>query len=518
MKIFFYCRAIAFSLIIVVTSISCNKFDAINTNPDRPLDATASLMATQVIWNMAGTESAGAKTFSYDYQRSKYIGWAEGASDEQYNFFGRGSFDGYTILTTAQKMVEKAESTPQYESYIGLYKFLKAFKLFGLTMRMGDIPYSEALSGEQGNQKPKYDTQKEVFLNVLKDLDEAYVHFGNAGALKFDGDVIYGGDNKKWQKMISGFQMRVLLALSKKESDADLKIKERFQNIVNKQILFESNEDNFQLVFKNQAGMVYPFHHTMSKHSDYILMSTVLIDSLKKYEDYRMFYYAAPAAYYVNDMNVPRDSWDAYHGVDVTLPFNEMGAIASAYKCSRLNRRYIDREEGEPFAKLRYSDVNFSMAEAALRGWINGDANSYYKKGIEADMNFKQTYMIDDMAYHQGRIIDEAYIADFITKPEIQLKGDFEYKLNQIMTQKYLANFFQVYELEAYMDYRRTGYPKLPINPSTNMNVETNKIPARFMYPSAETNYNSDNLMDAIERQYKGNDEVNQLMWVLQKD
>lgn len=506
---------IALAIIAGYLLSSCSDFDNLNTNPDKPLDATTSLMATQLIWDMAGTESAGAKTFSYDYQRSKYIGWAEGASNEQYNYFGRESFSGYTILTTGQKMVAKAEGTPYYESYAGLFKFLKAFKLFRMTMRMGDIPYSEALQGEEGIKNPKYDTQKEVFTQILADLDDAYAHFENAGNTNFSGDIIYNGDNSQWQKMISAFQMRVLLSLSKKEDDTELRIKERFNAIVTNQKLFESNSDNFQIVFKNQSGMVYPFHHTMSKHSDYVLMSSVLIDSLKKHEDYRMFYYAAPATYQIETGGLSSDNWDAFIGIDVTLPFNEMGTIFSSYKCSRLNRRYIDREEGEPFAKMRYSDVNFSLAEAALRGWIQGDANTYYLKGIEADMKFKQTYMVDDVKYHYGRIITDEYIADFIEKSGIQLTGSFENKLNQIITQKYLSNFFQIYELEAYMDYRRTGYPKLPINPNTNMNTETGKIPSRFMYPSDETNYNSDNLTEALQRQFNGNDEVNQLMWIL---
>lgn len=494
--------------------ISCDDFDTINSNPDQPTEATTTLMATRLIWDMAGTEPAGAKTFSYDYQRSKYIGWAEGASSEQYNYFGRGSFGGYTILTTGQKMVEKAEGTPQYESYVGLFKFIKAFKLYGLTMQMGDIPYSEALQGEEGNTKPRYDTQKEVFIQILNDLDEAYEHFGKAGSTSFGGDIIYNGDNSKWQKMVSAFQMRVLLSLSKKEGDSDLNVKQRFSKVAN-QKLFESNSDNFQLVFKNQAGMVYPFHNTMSKHSDYVLMSSLLIDNLKANEDYRMFYYAAPADYYITTGGLSTGDWDAFVGVDVTLPFNEMGAIFSEYKCSRLNRRYIEKEEGEPFAKMRYSDVNFSLAEAALRGWISGDPNEYYLKGIKADMEFKQAYMVDDVKFHYGRVITESYIEDFISKPEVQLSGSFEEDLNKILTQKYLANFFQVYELEAWMDYRRTGYPDLPINPNTNMNTETDRIPVRFMYPSTESNYNSDNLSEAIQRQFNGNDEVNQLMWVL---
>ncbi|MGJ1332525.1 hypothetical protein ACR784_01455 [Sphingobacterium multivorum] len=41
------------------------------------------------------------------------------------------------------------------------------------------------------------------------------------------------------------------------------------------------------------------------------------------------------------------------------------------------------------------------------------------------------------------------------------------------------------------------------------------KIPMRWRYPSLENNYNSANLDEAMQRQYKGNDEINQLMWLL---
>ena len=65
-------------------------------------------------------------------------------------------------------------------------------------MEMGDVPYSDALQGEVGNITPKYDSQKDVMLQVLDDLEEAYTLFGQAK--NFDGDPVLGGDVSKWQK------------------------------------------------------------------------------------------------------------------------------------------------------------------------------------------------------------------------------------------------------------------------------------------------------------------------------
>ena len=84
-----------------------------------------------------------------------------------------------------------------------------------------------------------------------------------------------------------------------------------------------------------------------------------------------------------------------------------------------------------------------------------------------------------------------------------------------ILLQRYLASFLQ-HPYDAYYDYRRTGYPVLPINPSTNLNTEKDKIPTRWMYPEAEFSYNPDNANEAVQRQYNGSDDVNKLMCILQ--
>ena len=71
---------------------------------------------------------------------------------------------------------------------------------------MGDIPYSEALRAEDEEVYfPKYDSQKDVFLGLLNELDEADRLF-SAGT-NFEGDYIYGGDVTKWRKAVNVMQL-----------------------------------------------------------------------------------------------------------------------------------------------------------------------------------------------------------------------------------------------------------------------------------------------------------------------
>lgn len=227
---------------------SCNKFDDLNTNPDAATKVTAPMLATKLILNI--TQQGSAKNFVYHSMLSKQIAWSENASDEQYNLFGRTDFDGYTILTNCQKMVDAANEGDK-DSYAALAKFMKAYKLFYKSLEVGDIPYSDALKGEEGVQKPKYDTQKEVMRQVLEDLEEAYTLFSSGS--DFDGDPIFGGDTENWKKTVVAFELKVLTHLCKKDTDADLKVKERFARLVSSGSLMTSNADNFQLVYSNKA-------------------------------------------------------------------------------------------------------------------------------------------------------------------------------------------------------------------------------------------------------------------------
>ncbi len=94
------------------------------------------------------------------------------------------------------------------------------------------------------------------------------------------------------------------------------------------------------------------------------------------------------------------------------------------------------------------------------------------------------------------------------------LKGGIEHQIKQIIIQKYLTYYMQ-YPFDAYYEYRRTGYPVLPINPFTNRNVEKDKIPVRWMYPTKEFDYNKENVDKAVASQYDGIDNNNKIMWIL---
>ncbi len=113
------------------------------------------------------------------------------------------------------------------------------------------------------NNTPVYDTQKDIFIQVLKWLDEANSDLASLlakGDNLLTGDFYYNKDLSKWQKAVNAFRLRVLIQLSKKESDADLSIKTKFAEVINDAVkypLFSGMGDNLQYVYNSQFNK-YP--------------------------------------------------------------------------------------------------------------------------------------------------------------------------------------------------------------------------------------------------------------------
>jgi hypothetical protein len=381
-------------------------------------------------------------------------------------------------------------------------------------MRVGDIPYSDALKGKSKSNpiyKPKYDTQKEVFVGILNELDEANRLFNDGS--NFEGHPVYDGDTKKWQKLVNTFELKVLINLNKKTDDSDLDVIQRFKDIVNNRPIFESNADNFQLVYSDKEGQRYPWNEQGNQFLQYSMISSFLIGKLKKRKDRRLFYYAQPSPVQLkNGKNAAE--WGAYKGVNVAAPYDSIKRIASTDDWSNVNLRYVDRPEGEPTFLLSYAEMNFILAEAAARGWISGTGKNYYNKGITASMHFIKNNTPDESDYNHDMPITDSYINQYLKSPEVKYASSFNSRLKQIILQKYIMDFLQE-PYNAYFEFRRTGYPKLPVNPKTNLNTDKNKFPMRWKYSQDELDNNSDHVHKAINRQFGGNDSYNAIMWIL---
>lgn len=496
---------------LIGVNVSCSKFDDINTNPESTDKVTSAMLATRIILNLANQGSQ--KSFLQPYMLNKNIAWTEFVEGYQYNGFGEGSVS-LTSVNDAQFMVEFAGTEELAKSYEGLMYFARASKFFESTMNLGDIPYSDALKGETDKLYfPKYDTQKEVFIGILNELEMADNAF--AAGEDFEGDPIYKGSTEQWRKLVNTYTLHVLMQLSKKESDADMDVKNRFQQILTNKPVFESNADNFELVRSDKSGQQYPFYKVGNNYTIYPTSSTEIIDRLKDRQDRRVFYYANPSPVKLKG-GLTASDFDAYVGLDPSMVYDNLLDQKNTNDYSKLNDRYTEIPEGEPIQQLSYAQFCFIVSEAATRGWVGESALDWYKKGVEASMKFIFANTPNTAKYHHNMPLNDAYVSSYMNKLDDLFPATAEAQIEEIITQKYLASFLQS-EFNTYYDYRRTGYPKWKINPSSSLNSEDpTKVPVRWRYPSSEFNYNAQNVDEAVQRQYGGVDGVNKVMWLLQ--
>lgn len=506
-------KIVTYLLIGLLGTTSCSKFEEINTNPEATEKVTSAMIATRIILNLANQPTQ--KGFLQPYMLNKSIVWTEFPESFQYNGFGAGSLS-FTAINDAHFMPQFATTEKLAKSYEGLMYFARAVKFFEATMDLGDIPYSDALKGETDKQYfPKYDTQKEVFIGILKELELADQAF--AAGDNFAGDPIYAGNITKWRKLVNTYTLNVLLQLSIKEHDADLKIKTRFQQVLANKPIFTTNADNYQLIRSDKAGQQYPFYKVGNNFTIYPTMSAEIVDRLKARSDRRLFYYGHPSPKKIEG-GMTAANFDAYVGIDPSLKYDNIQKIKTSNDYSKLNDRYLEIATGEPTQQLSYAQLCFMIAEAAARGWVSESALAWHKKGVEASMQFIYENTPNTTQFHHGMPLDAAYISTYVGG--LTLPAGVEAQIEEIITQKYLASFLQS-EFNTYYDYRRTGYPKWKINPESSLNSEApTKIPVRWRYPATEYEYNTENVDAAVKRQFgskdnSGVDDVNRLMWIL---
>lgn len=505
---------------LVILIPGCKKFDDINSNPDKTGEVSSSILATGMILNMTRTDISTQKSFMQPYLLGKYLTWGEGQESFQYNKLTRADFGRLTQLRNIAPMEKYATSDALRKSYQALGHFIRAWQFFQASMQVGDLPYKESVKAETENVlQPKYDSQKVVFQGILDELDLANQLFSEGAT--FEGDPIYAGKTDNWRRLTNSFELYVLINLFKKTGDNDLKVIERFKDILANRPLMRDYKDNFALAYNNIAGQNYPWSDVPAGSgnsfvkSNYTMLSNTLLDPMRALKDRRLFYYAKPSPVKVA-AGLSESDYNAYLGVEPSDAFSTLQTRRVGKDYADLNNRYVQLVNAEAVSVFSYWDLQFILAEAAVRGWVTGpSAQSYYAAGISSSMNFIVFNTPDLMDYHHNMKMDAAYIAAFPATAGVALSGTNEEQISQIITQKYLANFLHGSKYSAWYENRRTGYPNFILNSTTNLNTPTTQFPLRWMYPSNELDYNSANVSAAIQSQFGGNDDVNGVMWLL---
>ncbi|MDP4239502.1 MAG: SusD/RagB family nutrient-binding outer membrane lipoprotein [Bacteroidota bacterium] len=515
MKILY--KLVTGGLIAILMSACTSDFEEINTNPNATLvgQITASNMFEPLLYNGANTWLH--YSWCYNDELIQYTAFTGGSTRQEHRYFlADTDFSTFwnfyaRYANNAIHMYELAAAKNDV-ALEAIAQTLKVLYMSNLTDMYGDIPYSEAFTAQKigGTTTPKFDSQKEVYQEMFAELEAANdLYATNPVFEKPTLDGMYAGNILKWRKFNNSLYLRLLCRISgRTEMNAGTKMKEILTN-KDKYPIFESNDDNATVKYSGTDPYRNYFATTTEgnfsssayKITRQVIKMTVVTDATgaQTYVDPRLPIYGKKNP---NAKSNPKNIWIGTVG-GCTPEEQSSVDLGSSW----LNAAVFCRADA-PATFMDYAEVKFILAEAALKGLIDGGesaAKSYYTDAVTASMQ-KWAPM---GAYSATPVtITDADIITFLNS-DLASWDKATNKEELIANQKYIALFFV--GMEAYHEFRRTGYPVLTIGAGTVYNDFI--LPTRFAYPTVTIATNGTNAQVALDRMGGANNMKTPVWW-----
>lgn len=497
---------------------SCTKnFEELNTDPN-----SVSVNNFPPAYNLTKSqlEYTGNSDFSYETWRVNIIycgmmtqhlanaSWYAGDKYMQNDAWANAYFD-VAYRDQVKYVVDLLALTKDKPNYKNLYqigRIMKVMIFHRITDIYGDVPYLEAGLGFYGRIfTPKYDKQQDIYLDMLKELDEAGTALDGAADKPGTGDLIFGNAADpiaQWKKLANSLMIRLGMRLSKVDAaTAKTWVEKGYSKGP-----MTSNADNARIMHDATGG-----RQTVNRNSNIlgddgewkackngeVNLSKTFIDFLKNNNDPRLQHFSrvrsSGSTVPANQIGLP-NGYDQNGGAtDISTAPGYPGNISN-YSTIRSD---IFLTNAGPTVLTTYGQQELLLAEAAKRGWtVGATAAAHYNNGVTAAM--------EQLAQYNGSaVVAPGDITTYLTA------HPYADSYDQINTQYWVASFLDWYETWA--NWRRSGFPVLtPVNYVGN--ATGGQIPRRMLYPASEASANGPNLQEAITRQ-GANNFVTRVWW-----
>lgn len=533
------------SIFAIAAAVSCTgQFEEMNTDPStvtkvNPAYILPSLQESTM--HLAATEGY-QQTDNYMLQNyCQYFANTNAAlSLDRYgyddNYIGYMWSAYYYALKHRKVLEEEMPDHPEYTNIYQMIRIVVAHATIAMTDTFGDIPYSEAAVA---NNTPKYDSQKDVYYDVFKELTEASdilaQNLDDQTHCNQDTDLFFAGDIEKWRRFANSLRLRCALRIvyvdpEKAQSEGEAALAAG---------VMESNDDNCYIrVMGTEWG--HPLYQVsnwgefrMSETMENILKHTSTVadprmelwfgmtaNYIRKYyskEDEDLLYKGEAFSGIRNGQtSVSLGEADADGWIDNSIDNNSniYGLIAFPAWNQGLTKGgdQCPMPVVKPLKVMVYGEVCQLKAEAALRGWDNaGDAETNYLEGIRSAIADERSYVDDQSLCHTEN--DEAYITtgDVVWDDSAT---DININLKKIAIQKWLAVYPNAYE--AWAECRRTGFPELmTIFQSDNPDIDpaADEFIRKMRYNDTERRDNATHSMDPSLNQGQGDGAAVRVWW-----
>ena len=417
-------------------------------------------------------------------------------------------------------------NTNSSSDYRAIAKILKVAGMSKAVDTYGPIPYTQAM---QGGLSVAYDSEERVYKSFVQDLKEAtdsltvFIDQNGNQETRLDFDKICGKSHTRWLQFANTLRLRLAMRVVK--ADPSLAKQEAEAAVANKYGLLKDR--NVEAKDENTRN---PLMVICRDYNDCCIGAS-FESILKGYNDPRLAKMALPVGWGgkgdIKDLNGnATGSEGEIHGV--RNGFSVPGA--GEYKMYSIP--YVSTNGADPMSTdyplpiMTCAEASFLQAEGALRGWaMGGTAKDFYEEGIRISF---ATYGVSDG--YDAYVAGTTGAADYVDPhdPALNIKamnnvpvkymanGSKEEQLQQIITQKWIAGFPE--GLNAWSEYRRTGYPKLfPIVENRNSDdaAKMTEIGIRRMtFCLDEKNNNAEGYQTGVEiLSARGGDKISTRLW-----
>ncbi len=400
-------------------------------------------------------------------------------------------------------------NTPNQVNNLAMTRIMKVAVIQRLTDFYGDVPVTEAcLAYISDNKKPKYDKQQDIYKYMLETLDAEAQALSTAAALvpytwkgsndaKVARDIVYSGDVNKWKK----FAYSMMLRLAMRISDVDAVMAKTYAEKAIAGGVITSNTDNW--VIKTKDGMnseKSPFSSFFegSPSGDperYMKLGEYFVDFLKAKADPRQkvifggrLNSTITAVTASNMQTYWRDvtKWNydltlakgMIHGTNAN-PAPSLAAYHWTYTSPNPFLFTMDM----PLCILGAAEMNYLIAEAALKGWTTGTtADAAYSNGVTTSMTFLSGFS----GLLANQKITAGEITSYITANPLGTGAAAKQRLAEEMWVSLYLN-----PVEAWNNVRRMNL----VLPSNSASAS---MPVKYAYVENERSNNLENLTSAL--------------------
>jgi len=358
----------------------------------------------------------------------------------------------------------------------GLYFIAEALSVFTwqiITDVWGDMPYSEALRGDEGIFHPKQDKQQDIYTDLLKRVDALLKidlmnpSTDNYFSIDSRYDYIFKGNLEAWHFFACALKLKLLLRLSETSGfDKNGLYKyvyenELYEGFSNEEALFYFATTVYYVLGgakipgkvwnDNMAGKRHPMREFQTDGANYFSTNVIgcksFVDYLKDNEDPRLttLFNGRKGAFF-GDFDSKADS----EGSGTTDDKQEWCTVN--YVC------FNDLFLMSPW------EVFFNMAEVAARAGKFETAEEYYYEAVS-----------ESLLQHG---LDKDDIEELFDEGFTEWKGGtVEACIKQIAMQRWVANC-NYQHIESFLERNRTKYP-----PVSDIDIKADRLYAWTNFP-----------------------------------